>query len=118
VLLCGLCLAVVGFAVAGARAGAGVAVGAVIATLNLAVFARVGQAFVSRKGNTAPWGVVALLKMLLLFGGVWLILKTGAVSALSLVAGYAALPIGITVASLFGPRPADTSEKPPKSQGK
>lgn len=111
VFFCGLCFGVVGFALGGLRTGLGVMLGGLIATANLWVFAKVGQAFVSRKGNTAPWGIIALLKMLLLFGGVWLILRTGAVSALSLIAGYLALPIGITVGSLFGPSPRGPSDE-------
>jgi hypothetical protein len=63
---------------------------------------------VARQGRTAPWGVVALLKLLTLFGGVWLLLERGVVSGLSLAAGYAALPFGITLASLFGPKPPET----------
>jgi hypothetical protein len=120
VLIVGLIFAVVGFGLGGLRTGFGVALGGAIAAANLWVFARVGNAFVSKKGNTAPWGVIALLKMLLLFGGVWLILRTGVVSALSLVAGYAALPIGITVASLFGPSPrgSDDAQTPPAQRGR
>jgi hypothetical protein len=105
VLFCGLIFGVVGFAVVDWRAGLGATLGGLIAAANLWVFARVGQAFVSRQGNTAPWAIIALLKMTLLFGGVWMILRTGSVSALSLIAGYAALPIGITIGSLFGPKP-------------
>lgn len=105
VFVCGLCLGVAGFAVAGVRAGLGVVLGGLIATANLWVFARVGHAFVAREGHAAPWAVLALLKMALLFGGVWLILKAEVVPVLSLLAGYTALPVGITVASLFGPRP-------------
>lgn len=107
VLLTGLCFGVVGFAVGGTRTGAGVVIGGLMATANLWVFARVGQAFMAKKGNTAPWAVIALLKMALLFGGVWLILRTGVISPLALVAGYAALPVGITIGSLFGPTPPD-----------
>jgi hypothetical protein len=111
VFFCGLCFAVVGFAVGGLGTGFGVAVGGLIATANLWVFAKVGQAFVGKRGNTAPWGVIALLKMLLLFGGVWLILRTGVISALSLILGYLALPIGVTVGSLFGPSPRGDDRK-------
>jgi hypothetical protein len=107
VAVCGLCFAVAGFAFFGMRAGLGALLGGVLATVNLVVFARVGQAFLTRKGNIAPWGLVAVLKLLLLFSGVWLILKSGLVSGFSLAAGYAALPFGITLASLFGPKPSE-----------
>jgi hypothetical protein len=107
---CGMCFVVVATAVYGFRAGLGVLLGAVLATLNLWIFARVAQAFVSRAGNTAPWAVIAVMKLLLLFGGVWFVLKTEVVSGLALAAGYGALPFGVTFASLFGPAP---SELPP-----
>lgn len=117
VLFTGLCFGLVGFAVGGVRTGLGVTIGGLIATANLWVFARVGQAFMQKRGAGTPWGVIALLKMLFLFGGVWLILRTGAISALSLVAGYAALPIGITIGSLFGPTPRDPDEKQTRRPG-
>jgi hypothetical protein len=107
---CGLCFAVVGFAFFGFRDGLGVLLGGCLAAGNLFVFARVGQAFVSRQGNTAPWMVVAILKLLLLFGAVSIILKSGLVSGLSLAAGYGALPFGITFASLFGPKPSEDAD--------
>jgi hypothetical protein len=115
VLVFGLFFSVVGFAVMGARVGLGVLLGGAVATVNLLVFARVGQAFMDRKGTAAPWGAVAVLKLVLLFGGVWLVLESGLVSALSLAAGYAALPFGITFASLFGPKPTDVD--PPPTEG-
>jgi hypothetical protein len=96
--------AAVGF---GARSALGVAIGGAIATLNLVVFARIGQAFLSRKGNTAPWAVIAVIKLVALLGGVWLIMRSGFVSGLALTIGYGALPIGITLGSLFGPKPPE-----------
>jgi hypothetical protein len=107
-----LCFAVIGFVFMGVQTGFGVLAGGAVATVNLLVFARVGQAFIHREGNAAPWGVVAALKLLLLFGGVWIILKSGVVSALSLAAGYAALPFGVTFASLLGPKPPDLDLPP------
>ncbi|MDI1430668.1 ATP synthase subunit I [Polyangium sorediatum] len=95
------------FALGGPRFGIGVAIGGALAPLNLWVFAQVGEAFLSRRGNTAPWAVIATLKLALLLGGVWLILRSGIASGLSLIVGYGALPIGITVGTLFGPKPPD-----------
>jgi hypothetical protein len=107
VLGSGLGFAVLGAGIFGLRAGLGVLVGAVLATANLWVFSRLGEAFISRHGNAAPWAVIAVLKLLFLFGGVWMILKSGAIPALALAAGYGALPVGITLSSLFGPKPYD-----------
>jgi hypothetical protein len=96
----------------GGRAALGVAIGGVLATANLAVFARLGDAFIARKGNTVPWTVIALLKLVFLFGGVWMILKSEIVSGLALAAGYGALPVGITLGSLFGPKPPEDEDFP------
>jgi hypothetical protein len=112
---CALLFSGVAFAFVNAATGAGVLIGGAIATLNLLVFARVGQAFLSRQG-TVPWALVAVLKLVALFGGVMLILKSGRVSGVSLVAGYAAMPFGITLASLFGPRPGGDPGAPPKTE--
>lgn len=91
----------------GLRPALGVAIGGAIATANLVIFARIGQAFLSRKGNTAPWAIIAVLKLVALLGGIWMILKSNLVSGLALTIGYGSLPIGITLGSLFGPKPPE-----------
>jgi hypothetical protein len=114
----GVALSIGALAFFGARAALGVAIGGAIATANLAVFARLGDAFIARKGRTAPWTVIALVKLVFLFGGVWMILESEIVSGLSLAAGYGALPLGITLGSLFGPKPPeDDEEGPPPGKG-
>ena len=90
----------------GFQSALGVAIGGALATVNLIVFARAGRAFLEKKGTT-PWAMVAVLKLVLLFGGVWMILRTGIVSPLALACGYGSLPIGITLGSLFGPKPPE-----------
>jgi hypothetical protein len=102
-------LSLAGIAAYGARAGLGVAIGGAIATANLWAFARIGQAFITRQGNTAPWAVIAAVKLVVLLGGVWLILRSGVVSGIALTIGYGALPIGVTLGSLFGPKPPETA---------
>lgn len=103
----GAVFAVTAAIIEGPRFGLGVLVGGVIALVNLIVLARIVEAFLTKKGNTAPWAIIAVLKLFLLLGGVWLILKSGVVSGLALVIGYMALPAGAVVASLFGPKPPD-----------
>lgn len=99
----------------GARSALGVAIGGAIAPLNLWVFAQVGDAFLSRRGKTAPWAAIAMVKLVLLLGGVWLILRSGIASGLQIIVGYASLPIGVTIGSLFGPKPPDdASDGDPK----
>jgi hypothetical protein len=99
----------------GFRTAVGVAVGGVFALANLWAFARLGEAFLSRRGKAAPWTVFALFKLTGLFGGVWLILQSGIATPLALLVGYGALPIGITLGTLFGPKPPDDVAEPDTS---
>ena len=107
VAVSGAAIAVLAFALFTARIGVGVALGGALATANLYVFARVGDAFLVQKGNTTPWAMIAIVKLVFLFGGVWIILKNDYVPGLALAAGYGALPVGITFGFLFGPKPPD-----------
>ena len=115
VAVSGAALTVLAFALFNARVGLGVAIGGALATANLAVFARLGDAFLVQKGNAAPWALIAVVKLVFLFGGVWVILKNDFVPGLALAAGYGALPVGITFGFLFGPKPP---EDDPESPGK
>ncbi len=94
------------------RAALGVAVGGAFALANLWAFARMADAFLSRRGKTAPWTVFALLKLGLLFGGVLMILRSGIAAPLALLVGYGALPVGITFGTLFGPKPPEDGIEP------
>jgi hypothetical protein len=109
-------MALIALAWQGTRAALGVAIGGAIATANLYVFARIGVAFIARRGRTAPWAVIAVLKLLALLGGVWLILKSGVVSPLSLAIGYSSLVVGITLGTLFGPKPPGDDEPGPDDE--
>jgi hypothetical protein len=84
---------------------ASVFVGGALATANLALFVKLGQAFLDQRGQSAPWIALGGIKMLALFACVFILLRRGDVSALGLACGYGALPIGITVSTLFR-RPA------------
>lgn len=53
-----------------------------------------------RRGGAA-WGVFALLKILVLFGGIGLLLMRGWVEAIPLVIGYGVLPLGITASTVL-----------------
>jgi hypothetical protein len=95
-----------------AHTAVGVGTGGAIAFANLAVFIRVGRAFLEKK-NTVSWGMIAVLKLVVLVGGVWMLIRNGAVSPLALAAGYGAMPLGITFGVLFGPKPPEEGAPPP-----
>ncbi len=93
--------AVAALAIGGPAAGLGVAVGGLVATLNLWFFAYVGRGVLSGGPGSRYWAMIAVLKILLLFGGAWLLMKSGLTSPLTLAVGYGALPLGIMIGSLL-----------------
>ena len=53
-----------------------------------------------RRGGVA-WGIFAVLKILILFGGIWILLTRQLVDPMALAVGYGVLPLGIAGASLW-----------------
>jgi hypothetical protein len=89
-----------------------VAIGAAIAASNLWVLARILVAMMpsddgdARPGKRGRHALAAVLKMLGLVGGVWLLMRHGVVSPIPLVVGFGSLPIGIVIGSLVSDRSA------------
>ncbi len=110
VAACGGVMALGALPVFGLRTSLSVALGAALATANLWALARILAALLpsttdgARAQSRAGWALLAVLKMVGLFFVVWLLLRGGAVSALALLAGYGALPIGIAIGSLVSDR--------------
>lgn len=87
-----------GWRVAGSVAG-----GVLIAAANLWILKRIAAAFLSDKSSHRfAWGMVGALKFVLLLVGMGLLVAVFGAHALPLLIGYGALPVGITVAALFG----------------
>lgn len=105
VALTGLALTLGALLFFDARTAGGVGTGAVIATLNLMVFARIGEALILGRGATAPWAAIAMIKLAGLLGLVWMILRAGWFPPISIAVGFGSLPLGITLGTLFGPKP-------------
>jgi hypothetical protein len=101
----------------GVRAGLGAALGGAIAVANLAIFSRVVRGLLAGGRERRLWGLVGIAKIFVLFGGLWLLLRSEVVPGITLVLGYGALPVGLTLAGLLGPRPnegGDEGEGPPE----
>jgi hypothetical protein len=90
----------------GLRAGASIAVGATIGASNLYALARVVRALATpgASRSVASWTFALLLKMILLFGGIWLLLAWHSVTVIPLVVGYMTVPIGVALGSLVSDR--------------
>lgn len=93
--------------VSGALAARSVALGAAVAGLNLWVITLVVRGMLGPKRRKVHWPLVAVLKISVLFGGLYLLVASGWVDLLPLLAGYGALPIGIFAAQLGAPRPVE-----------
>jgi hypothetical protein len=118
----GVILAIGGAAGWGPRAGISVAIGALIAVANLYGLARIVGAFLGGRAEgdagAGLWGVLAILKVLGLFGGVWLLFTSHLVAPMALVVGWGALPIGIAMGTLVSDKsgrtlPPRAKEAPP-----
>ena len=89
-----------------------VAMGAVTALSNLYVLSRI-VAFVTvpdpnlKTQSAFAWGVLALAKIMVLFGGLWFLLIRHVVLPIPLVVGYGSLPIGIAIGAVV----SDKSER-------
>jgi hypothetical protein len=53
------------------------------------------------KRGGAAWGAFAVVKIIVLFGGIWILLTKGMVDPMPLVVGYGVLPLGIAASSLY-----------------
>jgi hypothetical protein len=104
VALVGLVGAVTAYWLGGMGSARSVAIGATIAVANLWILAQMVRGFLSGKGNVAPWGVIAVLKFVVLFGAMYVLVKSRLVSLLPCAFGFGALPVGIVLAELFGGR--------------
>jgi len=89
----------------GLHAGVSVAVGSLIAVANLYGLARIVGALVGARvegdASSGMWGLLAVFKVVGLFGGVWLLLASHLVLPVALVVGWGALPIGIALGTFF-----------------
>lgn len=105
------------------RTAIGVFIGAAIAVANLVTMRAIIRALIQppeagedvaepappeaehkaagRRGGMA-WGIFAALKIVILFGGIWLLLTRKLVDPMPLVVGYGVLPLGIATSSLLG----------------
>jgi drug/metabolite transporter (DMT)-like permease len=117
----GVVLSVGALGYSGGRAALSVFVGATIAVANLLTMRAIIQSIVREPENEdgketdegspehreagrrggAAWGIFALLKIALLFGGVWFLLTRGLVDPIPLVVGYGVLPLGIAGQALI-----------------
>jgi hypothetical protein len=106
--VCGALATGVALAGYGGAVAFGVMLGALLALSNLWVHARVVKMYLA--GGGSVWAVIGLVKVTLLFGLVYLLVKKDVVGLMPLIAGYGALPLGI-LASHLRPAPGPITEE-------
>ena len=105
VLAAGVVLTLVApFVVVHEHAHRSVAIGALLAAMNLLTIGLVVRGVL--RGAMLSWGSLAGVKFMLLLLAVWIVLKNQWAGALPLALGYAALPLGIVIGQLLRPTPA------------
>lgn len=82
----------------GLRTMLAVGIGAVLALSNLLVLEKLVVAYLKTSGGR--WAAIATVKAGLLFGVVALLVKSGIVDVLPIVAGFGALPVGVVFSGL------------------
>ncbi len=109
--LVGAALTAGSFAYFGVKEGFSTGLGVVLAAGNLWVIAKVISGFLSPSAGTSKGGLllITLIKFAALFGGVFALLRLGALDILALGVGYAALPLGIVLGQ-FKSAPAQARE--------
>jgi hypothetical protein len=71
------------------------------------------------KRGAAAWGAFGLLKIVVLFGGIYVLLTKGLVDPMPLVVGYGVLPLGIAASSLvtaLAPRGRRAGRRRPRTK--
>ena len=91
----------------GVRAMLATGLGTLLALANLWVLEKLVSAYLKAGGGR--WAAIATVKAGLLLALVTLLIRSGVVGLLPIIAGFAALPIGILVAGLV-PRPSPREE--------
>lgn len=86
----------------GVRSALSVGAGALLATLNLYALGRIASALLS--GRRGLWGPLGVAKILFLFISSWFLITHEWVSALPFVVGLSALPAGLSLGALHGPK--------------
>lgn len=98
-----LCLSVGAAVLTSAKAALGVALGGLIATLNLWLGAYLGRAILAGGPRRRLYVLLTVLKFTVLIGVAYLVLRSGLSNALLLALGYGSMPIGITIGNLIRP---------------
>ena len=67
----------------------------------------------AKSSFSGAWGALAAVKMLVLFGGTWILMTRGLVDPMGLLVGYGSLPIGVALSGVVaGLRPPKSSKRP------
>lgn len=100
VVLVGASGALLAGILAGLRSMLSFSAGALLAFLHLWLIALVVRGRMGQLNPSVPWGLVGVLKFVVLFGLVYGLVKSQAVEILPLIIGYGALPLGIVAAQM------------------
>jgi hypothetical protein len=100
----GTVFALVALSTAGTRASLSVAVGAGLGAANLWALGRIVRGMLAPGGAVGSWVALAVLKLGLVFGALYVLIRSGFADILPLALGLATLPLGIVIAQIVSTR--------------
>lgn len=90
----------------GLQAAASVAIGAGLGAANLWTVTRVVTAFLSGAARL-PWGAVVLVKLVLIAGALYVIVRSDWILLAPFAIGWGALPVGIVIGGVVPATPVE-----------
>jgi hypothetical protein len=99
----------------GWSAALGIAVGGLVATLNLWLFAYIARGVLRGGSSGRLWGVLGGVKFLALLGGAYVLLDRGVIAGLTMAIGYASLPVGVALGGFLAPRADEIAQDDPQA---
>ncbi len=100
----GTVFALVALAAVGSRASLSVAAGAGLGAANLWALGRIVRGMLAPGGAVGSWVAVGVLKLGLVFGVLYVLIRSGFTDILPLALGLATLPLGIVIAQIVSTR--------------
>jgi hypothetical protein len=100
----GAAFALVALGAAGTRASLSVAAGAGLGAVNLWALGRIVRGLLAPGGPVGSWVALGVIKLGLVLGALYVLIRNGFADILPLALGLATLPLGIVIAQIVSTR--------------
>jgi hypothetical protein len=101
----GIAFALAALVAADTRASLSIAAGAALGAANLWALGRIVRGVLAPGGAVGSWVALGILKLGLVLGALYVLIRNGFADILPLALGLATLPLGIVIAQIVSTRP-------------